>query len=96
MCHGEFRNTVMTQYYINRMNGCLNNQGSFFTIVNTFLHCSASSPLLTYNVPAVLANDFAQFFENKILKIHNFLTSSSRQSNQTASAPKPAASVHLT
>ena len=94
--YDESRNIAKTHYYTNKVNDCLNNEGSIFVITNKVLHCSTLSPLPTYNDPAVLANNFAAFFNNKILKIYKFLSSRSELSQPTVSDLEPAASVHLT
>ena len=63
--------------------------------MNKLLHRSISSPLAAYSDPAVLANEFADFFESKILKIHNFLTDSSALSHATVPLSEPVSNVHL-
>ncbi len=85
--YDEARNTAKTQYYTH---------GSIFSIVNKLLQRSTSSPLPAYSDPAVLANEFTDFFESKILKIHNFLTNSSALSHAAAvPLSEPESNVHL-
>ncbi len=69
--YDKARNITETHYYTNKVNDCLNDQGSIFSIMNKLLQHSKSSPLPAYSDPAILANEFAEFFDSKILKIHN-------------------------
>ncbi len=63
------------EYYANQVLGCLEDQGSIFSIINTLLHKSSAFPLPEHNSPSSRAQDFAEFFDSKIKKIYHDLNS---------------------
>ena len=52
---------------------CLNDHSSIFAIINKLLHRSSASPLPSYDSAALLAQEFTEFFDNKIVKINHQL-----------------------
>ena len=64
---------VKKEYYNNEVRGCLNDHGALFQIIKRLLHRSSTSPLPSHESPSVLAQEFADFFESKIDKIHQKL-----------------------
>ena len=71
----EKRHFTKQQYYTNAVMDCNGDQGSMFSIINSLLHRSSTSPLPTPESGTDLATEFSQFFENKIIKIHDQLSS---------------------
>ncbi len=61
------------EYYNNEVLGCLKDHGALFQIINRLLHRSSASPLPSHDSPSVLAQEFADFFESKIDKLHQQL-----------------------
>ena len=61
-------------YYTSTVLGCAKDQGALFNLMNELLHKTSSSPLPSSSDLTHLANDFLDFFEGKIAKIHHHLT----------------------
>ncbi len=96
-CHeyNNLRAATKTNYYTNKVYDCLNDQGSIFKIINSLLHRSKASPLPSYDDKSLLANDFASFFDNKILKIHKFLSIGAGSLSHHLADPEPPAETLL-
>ena len=94
-CHeyNTLRAATKTNYYSNKVHNCLSDQGSIFSIINSLLHHSKSSPLSSYDDKSLLANDFATFFDNKI---HSFLSLGSGSLDPLEPDPEPPAETFLT
>ncbi len=60
-------------YHNNAVSECNGDQGSMFNIINTLFHRSSACPLPVAEPGTDLVPEFSQFFENKIVKIHNQL-----------------------
>ena len=97
-CHeyNTLRAATKTNYYTNKVYDCLNDQGSIFIIINSLLHRSKSSPLPSYDDKSLLANNFATFFYNKILKIHNFLSLGAGSHDHHQPNPEPPVETFVT
>ncbi len=64
-----------------------NNQGTLFPLVDKLLHRTSSSPLPSYDSTTDLANQFAEFFNDKIEKIYTHLSTPSPTDAPNISSP---------
>ena len=62
-------------YFTNQVMDCLNDYSMLFSIINKLLHRSTTSQLPSHDSAASLAQEFADFFDNKIVKINDQLDS---------------------
>ena len=69
------RTRAKKEYYTNKVIDSMNDQSTIFAMVNKLLHQSSGSPLPSYNSASTLAEEFAEFFDNKIVKINCHLDS---------------------
>ena len=70
-----------SEFYRQKIEDCAKDQKSLFKITNELMHRQRDASLPTFHDPFVLANDFAQFFTEKVEKIsQTFTTVSSNAS----------------
>ena len=74
-------------YYMNAVIDCNWDHGSMFSIINTVLHRSSASPLPSSESQTELAKAFCEFFDSKIIKIHDNLSHATHDVNVRFSEP---------
>ena len=70
-----------TAYFKNKINACSGDQKAIFKISDNLLFRKKNNILPTFSDPKELANDFSDFFKQKINKIQNELQSSRQHDN---------------
>ena len=74
--------TSKKQYFFNLVSSVSDNPKRLWQIVNKLLHCKSFLPLPTSAPGTSLADSFANFFTDKISKLHISLTSNTSTSSQ--------------
>ncbi len=61
------------EYYSNQVLGNIGERQSPFAIIHKLLHKTLAAPIPSHDYPTILAQDFCNFFDEKILKINQQL-----------------------
>ncbi len=80
----DLLNDGKSEYYKTLIDSNKENPRNLFRSINAALHRKQDTPLPPHSSKAVMANDFSEFFNDKIDKIRNDLDSEARERNVVA------------
>ena len=78
--YNDLRESTKQKYFNDAVLECDGDHGKMFFVINRLLHRVSSSPLPMADSHSQLANDFAEYFEGKIIKNSQLTVTTERNS----------------